>query len=111
MFGKVLFSPPVAFLFFLALAYGLYRLGGAISAAGEEHPGKHLPYASGEDLLPPETQLPYHSFFRLALLFGMLHLATLVLSTVPTEGEAHRLALAYLVGIAVSVFVLSKGES
>jgi len=110
MIKDILLSPPVALCVFLALAYGLYRLGGPLAAPGEEHPGKHQPYACGEDLLPPEAQLAYHAFFRLALMFGVLHLATLVVSTLPPEGASHRIAVAYLVGIAISVFVLTKGE-
>lgn len=103
-------SPPVALCVFLALAYGLYRLGGLLAAPGEEHPGKHQPYACGEDLLPPRAQLAYHAFFRLALMFAILHLATLVVSTLPPGGASHRIAVTYLVGIAISVFVLTKGE-
>ncbi|HIP96018.1 MAG TPA: hypothetical protein EYH32_02250 [Anaerolineae bacterium] len=110
MVEQMLLSPPVALCLFLALAYGLYRLGGALAAPGEEHPGKHQPYACGEDLLPPQAQLAYHAFFRLALMFGVLHLATLVVSTLPPGGASHRLATVYLVGIAISVFVLTKRE-
>ncbi len=110
MIESILLSPPVALCIFLALAYGLYRLGGALAAPGEEHPGKHQPYACGEDLLPPRVQLAYHAFFRLALMFAILHLATLVVSTLPPGGASHRIAAAYLVGIGISVFVLTKGE-
>ena len=111
MIESILLSPPAAMCIFLALAYGLYRLGGALAAPGEEHPGKHQPYACGEDLLPPRAQLAYHAFFRLALMFAILHLATLVVSTLPPGGASHRIAVAYLVGIAISVFVLTKGET
>jgi NADH:ubiquinone oxidoreductase subunit 3 (subunit A) len=106
----VLLSPPVAVSLFLALAYGLYRLGGALAAPGEEHPGKHQPYACGEDLMPPRAQLTYHVFFRLALMFGILHLAAMVVSTLPVEVVPQRIATIYLVGIGISVFVLTKGE-
>ena len=111
MISSILLSPPVALCLFLALSYGLYRLGGAVAAQGEEHPGKHLPYACGEDLMPPKVQLAYHVFFRLALMFAVLHIATLVVSTLPTRGASHRIAVAYLAGIAISVFVLTKGEA
>jgi NADH:ubiquinone oxidoreductase subunit 3 (subunit A) len=107
----VLLSPPVAGCVFLALVYGLYRLGGALAAKGEKHPGKHQPYACGEDLLPPEAQLDYRAFFQLALMFALLHLATLVVSTLPTGGVSHRIALVYLLGIIVSVLVLTKAEA
>jgi NADH:ubiquinone oxidoreductase subunit 3 (subunit A) len=106
----VLLSPPVAGTISLILVLGLYWLGGALAARGEEHPGKHQPYACGEDLLPPEAQLAYHAFFQLALMFALLHLATLVVSTLPPGKEPHLVALAYLLGIVVSVLVLTKGE-
>jgi NADH:ubiquinone oxidoreductase subunit 3 (subunit A) len=106
---NVLLSPPVALGFFLALVYGFYRLGGALSALGPEHPGKHQPYACGEDLMPPRAQLTYHAFFQLALMFGILHLAALVISTLPAEAIPYRTATAYLVGTGISVYVLTRG--
>jgi len=107
---ELLSSPPVAAFVFLAIACGLYWLGGRLAARGKPDPGKHQPYACGEELTPSRAQLTYHAFFRLALMFGILHLATLVLSTLPAETGSHRLATAYLAGIGVSVFVLTKGE-
>jgi NADH:ubiquinone oxidoreductase subunit 3 (subunit A) len=95
---------------YLALAYLLYRLGGWIGARGKDDPGKREPYACGEELPPPSAQLDYHSFFHLALMFGILHLAALVLSTLPPQTASHRLATVYLLGIGISVFALTKGE-
>jgi hypothetical protein len=110
MIKQLLLSAPVAGCMFLALAYGLYRLSGRLAARGEEHPGKRQPYACGEDLLPPEAQLTYHAFFQLALMFGLLHLATVVVSTLPSGGGARPIALVYLAGIVVSVLVLTGGQ-
>ena len=107
---QVLSSPPIVMCVFLVLAYGLYRLGGKIAARGPDHPGKHQPYACGEELPSPKAQLTYHAFFKLALMFGMLHLATLVLSTLPIGTASRRQATAYLIGIGISVFVLTNGE-
>ena len=108
--ASLLLSPPAVFVAFLVLALALYWLGGRIAAHSPESEGKHQPYASGEDLAPSRARVAYHSFFRLALIFGILHLATLVISTVPQGGITHRPALLYLVAIAISVFVLTKGE-
>jgi NADH:ubiquinone oxidoreductase subunit 3 (subunit A) len=113
MIESILLSPPVALLVFMGLAYGLYLLGGKLAAPGKEQWGKNLPYACGEDLLPPETQLTYQAFFRLALFFGVLHLATLVVATLPPAvgiSTSHRIAAAYLMGIGISVFVLTQRE-
>lgn len=107
MINDILLSPPVAACIFLALAYAIYRLGGALSPAGEEHPGKCQPYACGEDLTPPEAKLAYHAFFQLALMFSTLHLAMLVASTLPPGRTSHRIATLYLLGIVVSVLALT----
>ena len=107
---NVLLSPPISFAVFGALAYGLYRLGKALGARSDDTPGKHQPYACGEDLLPPEAQLSYHAFFKLALMFGVLHLASLVIATLPAGGFSRPLATLYLVGVGVSVFVLTDEE-
>jgi NADH:ubiquinone oxidoreductase subunit 3 (subunit A) len=107
---KFLLSPPFAFAVFLALGAAIYRLGGIINASGPSTKEKHQPYTGGEAPLPPPRDLGYHAFFRLALLFGILHVATLVLSTLPRRGFSYRAALAYLAGIAISVFVLTGKE-
>ncbi len=107
----ILLSPPVVMLIYLGLGYGLYRLGRAWAAQGEDHPGKEEPYACGEDLRPGPIKLAYHSFFRLALMFSVLHLATLTVSTLPGRGVFQSVGLAYLIGIAICVFVLvEEGE-
>jgi NADH:ubiquinone oxidoreductase subunit 3 (subunit A) len=108
--SDLLLSPPIAALLFLALIYGLYRLGGALSAPAHDEPGKHQPYACGEDLEPAGVRLTYHAFFRLVLMFGVLHLAALTLATLPRGTGPHRVAMVYLVGIAISVLVLARGE-
>lgn len=107
---NMLISPPITLGIFLLLTFGLYRLGGALAAQGEDHPDKHRPYTGGEDMLPPTRQLSYQAFFRLALMFALLHVAALVLSTLSRNPASHRLALLYLAGVGVSVFVLTEGE-
>lgn len=107
---EFLSSPPVALALFLMLAWGLYRMGGKLAARGEAHPGKHQPYACGEDMLPPQVKLAYHTFFQLALMFAVLHLATLVVSTLPRAGASHLVAVAYLAGVAICVLVLTEED-
>jgi len=102
----VLLSPPLVMLMYIGLGYGLYRLGRSWAAHGEDHPGKNEPYACGEDLRPAPIKLAYHSFFRLALMFSVLHLATLTISTLPGRGLSQPLGLVYLIAIAISVLVL-----
>jgi NADH:ubiquinone oxidoreductase subunit 3 (subunit A) len=110
MVRDLLLGAPVAGFVFLLLTYGIYRLGGRIAAPGEDHAGKRQPYACGEDLLPPEGQLTYHAFFQLALMFALLHLATVVVSTLPHGPGVRPIAAVYLAAIVVSVLVLTRGR-
>lgn len=115
-------SPPVALALFLALAGGLYWLSGRWAARSEDSPGKHQPYACGEDLRSARPALPgvvsdqdgpqlsYHGFFRLALMFVVVHMATLLLAILPNTQDMRFLATAYLIGIAICVDVLVREE-
>ncbi|HIC93048.1 MAG TPA: hypothetical protein EYP09_02195 [Anaerolineae bacterium] len=100
---KILLSPPVAFVVFLGIGYGIYRLGGAIAAPGKPHPGKRATYACGEDIPAQRVRPSYQAFFYLAFLFTILHLAALMVATAP--GGAWP-AMLYLAGIGVSVYAL-----
>jgi hypothetical protein len=104
------YSPPVAVIIFTLLVLGIYEVGRWCSEVGEDAPGKHLPYTGGELPVRSPDAFGYHAFFRLALLFGILHVAALVISTLPSSWQLHRTGLVYLAGVAVSVFVLTGQE-
>ncbi len=108
MVQQLLLSPPVAGVFFLALGYGVYVLAGRFAARGKDEPGKRQPYACGEEMIPAGTQLDYRAFFRLALMFSVLHLSALVISTLSPGATSHRIAIAYLIGIGISVWLLES---
>ncbi len=106
--STVWLNPAIALGVFLMLAWGLYRLGGSLAAEGEPHPDKHRVYTGGEVNLPQARKVSYRAFFRLALMFSVLHVSVLVLSTLP-PGAAPYLAYFCLVGTGVSVLVLTEG--
>ena len=106
----LLLSPPIVLAIFLLFSYLLYWLGGKISARSQETPGKHEPYACGEDLVPSKAQLSYREFFRLALMFAILHVTALVLSTLPVATRSTRIPLIYIAAVGISVFVLTGSE-
>lgn len=103
---NIFLSLPVTATVFTLLAFGLYRLADSLAAKGRHMEEKHLPYTGGELHSPVPARLGYHRFFKLALLFSILHVAALVLSTLPRQGLSRQTALIYLAGIAVSVFAL-----
>jgi hypothetical protein len=99
-------SPPVVFLFFMVMGWALLAGGKKIAAKGEDSAGKHMHYSCGEDLDVPNFGLNYHQFFRLALLFGILHIVALVIATIPTESDIRFLPVLYLVSAGVGMFIL-----
>jgi NADH:ubiquinone oxidoreductase subunit 3 (subunit A) len=106
----LLLSPPLVFLFFLTLTTISYFVILRFSAKGKDHPGKYLPYTSGQIFPETEVQLTYQAFFRIGLLFGILHVAALVISIMPLDWASHRVGLLYLLGISISAFVLAKPQ-
>ncbi len=105
-------SPPLALALFGLLAYGLYRWSGRIAPRGrDDEPGKIEPYAGGQELVPEEMELSYQRYFRLGLMFVVVHMAALVVAMLPLEGNAWVLAAAFLLGTGLCVDVLThEGE-
>jgi NADH:ubiquinone oxidoreductase subunit 3 (subunit A) len=108
---NLLLSPPIAFILFLVLLFFVYVLIQRNAAKGLDHPDKHLPYSGGQKLPPTEVRLSYETFFRLGLLFGIAHVAVLVLATLPLTRSFQWLGLLYLVGISISAIVLARTRS
>lgn len=103
-----LLSPPIAFIIFFLILFFVYSFLQRHAARGLDHPDKHLPYSGGQRLPPTEVRLSYETFFRLGLLFGIAHVAVLVLATLPLNWGLHRIGLLYLLGISISALVLAR---
>lgn len=106
----LLLSPPIAFFVFLAAAFGLYALGRGMAPKLTKVGGKLAPYACGENVPPVKVQFGYRMFFFVALFFTMMHVAALVIATVPS-GKIVFFALFYLVMIALAVAALVTRSS
>lgn len=102
----ILLNPVTAMVVFSALALGILYWGRRIGAKDKKEPNKYLPYTGGETLEAPNGTMRYDAFFRLALMFVVLHVAGLVISTMPFSSGFHWVALFFLFGIFVSVMVL-----
>jgi NADH:ubiquinone oxidoreductase subunit 3 (subunit A) len=100
------FSPPILIIIFMVLGALLLLMGRVISAKGKYNRTKHLHYSCGEDLDAPHVQVSYHAFFRLALLFSILHIVALVISTIDRNADNKIHAVLYLIGAGVCIFIL-----
>jgi NADH:ubiquinone oxidoreductase subunit 3 (subunit A) len=107
MLSNLLISPPVAFIIFFVIVFLGNRFISKHASKGLDHPEKHLPYSGGQDIPPVEVRLSYESFFRLALLFGIAHVAVIILALISLGSRSPWLGLLYLAGVSISVFVLA----
>ena len=101
----ILLSPPIAFFIFLGAAFALYALGRGMAPKLTKVGGKLTTYACGENIPGVKIQFGYRLFFFVALFFTMMHVAVLVIATVPA-GKIAFFALFYLIMIFLSVMAL-----
>jgi NADH-quinone oxidoreductase subunit A len=102
---EILLSPPLAFLAFLAIFTLLYFLAGRLAPKLNPAGGKLKSYHCGEDIPGAKLQFGYRLFFFIALFFTMMHVAALVVATVPSGPIAY-FALFYLGMIFLSIAAL-----
>ncbi len=101
----ILISPPIAFVLFLAFAYLIILLGRRMAPKMNKVGGKLTSYACGEDMPGTKIQFGYRMFFFVALFFTIMHVAALVLATVPS-GKIVLFAALYLAVIFLSIMAL-----
>ncbi len=101
----ILISPPVAFVLFLVAATLLYHLGRRMAPKLNNVGGKLTSYACGEDMPGTKIQFGYRLFFFVALFFTIMHVAALVIATVPA-GKIVLFAVLYLAVIFLSILAL-----
>ena len=82
--GTFLLLPPVAFILFFILSYGVSALAGRLSAKGEDSEGKKKSYACGENVAQNKGQPDYSEFFKFAFFFTLLHIVVLIVAMDPT---------------------------
>lgn len=102
---EIFLSPPLAFLVFLAIFYLLYFLAGRLAPKVNAVGGKLKTYACGEDIPGAKLQFGYRLFFFIALFFTMMHVAALVVATLP-DGPIAYFGLFYLGMIFLSIAAL-----
>jgi len=102
---KILLSPPVVFAVALGIGLALYWLGRAMAPKTDMTTGKAAPYACGEDAPMTKAQMDHRLFYSLAIFFTVLHVAVLVVTTLPT-GPFAVVGFVYLSVIGLAVFAL-----
>jgi len=108
--AKWLLLPPVAFTVILftcwLISYWLSRLALRVKKQAD---GSREAYACGEKNYYHMAQPDYSNFFPFAFFFTLAHVATLMMTTVPTENLAiFVLAAIYITGAALGLYILFR---
>ncbi len=102
--GQLLLLPPIAFFIFLLVGYLVYRLSTAQGPKPAPQAGKLATYACGENIQGEKAQYGYH-LFHFAFFFTILHVAALVIATVPS-GSIALVGIIYLLITFIAVVIL-----
>jgi NADH:ubiquinone oxidoreductase subunit 3 (subunit A) len=107
---QILLAPPVAFIVFLGFLFLLSRLFSRLALrVNKEADGTGKSYACGEDIPDNQQQPDYSQFFQYAFFFTIVHVAVLMVTTVPMETpRALVLALSYICAVIVGSYILLR---
>lgn len=100
----ILTSPFVLFGIAIAVGYLMYFWSRTIAPASTVTVNKIMPYVGGE-AAEAQSYQPGYQFFYVALFFTLVHVAALVLATMPT-GMLPWAAIAYLAVVGAAVMIL-----
>jgi len=101
-----LLLPPVAFIIYLFLTFGVSALAGRFAAKGEDSENKKSSYACGENVTQNRGQPDYSEFFKFAFFFTLMHIVVLVVAMDPMGPTIP--AVIYLGVTGLSLFILLR---
>jgi NADH:ubiquinone oxidoreductase subunit 3 (subunit A) len=111
MTSGLLLTPPLAFIMVLVVTVCLAYILSKLAIRPKKFPdGLTKEYACGEDLPSHMIQPDYSQFFPFAFYFTILHVVALMVATVPVATiETSLIAVVYIVGAMIGLFVLYAG--
>ena len=101
-----LLLPPVAFILYLLLSFGVSALAGHLSEKGKDSENKKKSYACGEDVTQNRGQPDYSEFFKFAFFFTLMHIVVLVVAMDPMGPTVP--AVIYVGVTGLSLFILLR---
>ena len=104
---NTIITPLSGFVIFSFVSYLIYKLGDTLAPKLKDQGAKLTQYACGENFPAKRFQVGYRLFFYAALFFTMMHVAAMVIATLP--GGSFPMALMgffYLLMIFLSIVAL-----
>jgi NADH:ubiquinone oxidoreductase subunit 3 (subunit A) len=104
---NILLTPLLGFALFVGVAFLIYKLGDVLAPKLKAEGAKLEAYACGEKVPGQKWHVGYRLFFYAALFFTMMHVAALVIATIPGGSLAYALlGIVYLLMITLSIMAL-----
>ena len=110
MVEENILTPPVAFIIMLVATVLISSLLSKLSfKAKKGQDSSTTSYSCGEEGLTPFIQPDYSQFFPFAFFFTILHVAALMITTIPVETLGSlSIAIVYLAGAMTALFILFR---
>jgi hypothetical protein len=106
-----LLLPPLAFGLIALAVLSLSFLAKRSSFKGPKGPGAEKAYSCGEDLEVNSFRPEYGQFFSFAFFFTIMHVAALVLATIPSGPPGYYyIAALYAAGALIGLSALVRKE-
>jgi len=103
MLNNWLLWPPLDLILLLVVIAVLLRMSRRLAPRGVDSAGKGEPYACGQDVETGRIQPSYNEFFPFAFFFTIMHVATLVLCTVPADAVWLGVPFLAISGLAIII--------
>jgi NADH:ubiquinone oxidoreductase subunit 3 (subunit A) len=104
---NILLTPLAGFVLFTGVAFLIYKLGDVMAPTLKDAGAKLEAYACGEPVPGQKWHVGYRLFFYAALFFTIMHVAALVIATIPGGSLAFALlGIIYLLMITLSIMAL-----
>jgi len=104
-----LLLPPIAFLAVLIAILVLSKVLARLSFKKTQSQESGESYACGEDFQEHSVQPDYSQFFPFAYFFTILHVAVLMIATVPEVNIGTFIAvIIYILGVALGLYTLLR---
>jgi NADH-quinone oxidoreductase subunit A len=107
----ILLMPPVAFAIIFVISIAFFYISSKFSYKDDKtiSEGKTKAYACGEDYDCHRVQPDYTQFFPFAFFFTIMHVLTLIVSTVPAHAIKYSAVIAvYIMGAIAGLFILFR---
>jgi len=109
--NEIILLPPIAFMIILAVSFLISFGFSKLSFKGHDtdSKGKLAQYACGEDVPSMPLKPDYSQFFPFAIFFTIMHVVTLILTTLPEDfSSGYILAAIYVSSALVGLLILFR---